>query len=71
MLQLRFITNYTAFCNLLPKSDEEPCGIAFNLPRVRRPNHVFDIQLSDGTNDTCSLQGPQCGLLARSALGAY
>ena len=25
------------------KSDEEPCGIAFNLPRVRRPNHVFDI----------------------------
>jgi hypothetical protein len=32
------------------KSDEEPCGIAFNLPRVRRPNHVFDIQLSDGTN---------------------
>ena len=32
-----------AFCNLLPKSDEEPWGIAFNLPRVRKPNHVFDI----------------------------
>jgi hypothetical protein len=52
MLQLRFITNYTAFCNLLPKSDEEPCGIAFNLPRVRRPNHVFDVYIPSENSST-------------------
>jgi hypothetical protein len=67
MLQHRFIMKYTAFCNLLPNQKKNPVELRL-ICRESADRTTFST--SNFPMAQMIHVGPQCGLLARSALGS-